>query len=113
FDSSALLLGRLTARCPQPRTRSSSRKPSRWANRSPAPRRHCPTLRDLEMKRPEFAIESGTARAALAEEGYGYEITGLDVLNAYSHTMKAAENAGCAQATRERIQRLVARECSK
>ncbi|MBK8015076.1 MAG: hypothetical protein IPK13_27470 [Deltaproteobacteria bacterium] len=43
-------------------------------------------------------------------EGYGYEITGLDVLNAYAHTMKAAENAGCAEETQKRIHDLVARE---
>jgi hypothetical protein len=43
-------------------------------------------------------------------EGYGYEITGLDVWNAYSHTMKAGENAGCTEQTRQRIHDLVARE---
>ena len=32
-------------------------------------------------------------------EGYGYEVTGLDVLNAYAHTMKTAQNAGCAEQT--------------
>lgn len=43
-------------------------------------------------------------------EGYGYEIGGLDVLNAYSHTMKAAENAGCTDETRQRIHALVSKE---
>jgi hypothetical protein len=43
-------------------------------------------------------------------EGYGYEVTGLDVLNAYAHIMKAAENAGCAEQTQKRIRDLVARE---
>ena len=43
-------------------------------------------------------------------EGYGYEITSLDVLSAYSHTLKAAENAGCAEQTRQRIHDLVAQE---
>ena len=36
------------------------------------------------------------------------DITGLDVLNAYSHTMKAADNAGCAEETHQRIQDVVA-----
>jgi serine protease inhibitor len=43
-------------------------------------------------------------------EGYGYQITNLDVQNAYSHSMKAAENAGCAEQTQERIRDLVSRE---
>lgn len=43
-------------------------------------------------------------------EGYGYDITGADVLAAYSHTMKAAEHAGVADSTRARIRELVARE---
>ena len=38
------------------------------------------------------------------------EVTGLDVLNAYSHTMRAAENASCAGQTRKRIHDLVAQE---
>ena len=43
-------------------------------------------------------------------EGYGYESTDLDVLNAYAHTLKAADNAGCAEQTQKRIHDLVARE---
>ena len=43
-------------------------------------------------------------------EGYGYEITGGDVLAAYSHTTKAAEHAGVAEETRARIRALVSRE---
>jgi hypothetical protein len=66
--------------------------------------------RDFEEKRPQFAIEAGMAALHWLVEGYGYEVTGLDVLNAYSHTMKAAENAGCAKETHQRICDLVARE---
>jgi len=43
-------------------------------------------------------------------EGYGYDITGADVWNAYLHTMKAAEHAGCVNETKRRIGELVARE---
>ncbi len=43
-------------------------------------------------------------------EGYGYEITGLDVMSAYLHTMKAAENAGCADEAQQRIRELVTKE---
>ena len=81
------------------------------ANRTPcSPQTLTRAARDFEEKRPEFAIEAGMAALHWLAEGYGYEITGLDVLNAYSHTMKAAENAGRADETQKRIQDLVARE---
>ncbi len=66
--------------------------------------------RDFKDQNPEFAVEAGMAALRWLVEGYGYEITGLDVLNAYSQTMKAAENAGCRERTRARVQALVARE---
>jgi tetratricopeptide (TPR) repeat protein len=81
------------------------------ANRTPcSPQTLTRAARDFEAEKPEFAIEAGMAALRWLVEGYGYEITGLDVLNAYSHTMKAAENAGRAELTRERIHDLVARE---
>jgi hypothetical protein len=45
-------------------------------------------------------------------KGYGYEITGADVLAAYTHTMKAAERAGRAEAVRDQIRMLIATETS-
>jgi hypothetical protein len=39
--------------------------------------------------------------------GYGYEITWVDVVNAYDHTMKAAERLGAAEETRQRIRQLL------
>ena len=81
------------------------------ANRTPcSPQTLTRAARDFEAKRPEFAIEAGMAALRWLVEGYGYEITGLDVLNAYSHTMKAAESAGCAEEMHRRIRDLVARE---
>jgi len=81
------------------------------ANRTPcSPQTLTRAARDFEEKRPEFAIEAGLAALHWLVEGYGYEVTGLDVLNAYSHTMKAAENAGCAEQTQKRIRDLVTRE---
>ena len=62
------------------------------------------------MKNPTFALEAGIAALRWLAEGYGYEVTGLDVLNAYTHTTKAAENAGCAAQTRQRIHDLIACE---
>ncbi|MCA9630223.1 MAG: hypothetical protein KC766_21280 [Myxococcales bacterium] len=81
------------------------------ANRTPcSPQTLTRAARDFEEKKPEFAIEAGMAALRWLVEGYGYDITGLDVLDAYSHTMKAAENAGCAEETQRRIHDLVARE---
>ena len=81
------------------------------ANRTPcSPQTLTRAARDFETKKPEFAIEAGMAALHWLAEGYGYGITGLDVLNAYSHTTKAAENAGCAEQTQKRIRELVARE---
>jgi hypothetical protein len=81
------------------------------AKRTPcSPQTLTRAARDFEEKSPEFAIEAGMAALRWLVEGYGYEITGLDVLNAYAHTMKAAKNAGRAEETQKRIHDLVARE---
>ena len=81
------------------------------ANRTPcSPQTLTRAARDFEKKRPEFAIEAGITALRWLVEGYGYDITGADVLNAYSHTMKAAENAGCLAQTQKRIRDLVVQE---
>ena len=81
------------------------------ANRTPhSPQTLTRAARDFDENNPEFAIEAGMAALHWLAEAYGYEITGLDVLNTHPHTMKAAENAGRADETRRRIHDLVARE---
>ena len=81
------------------------------ANRTPcSPQTLTRAARDFEEKNPTFALEAGMAALRWLVEGYGYEITGADVLAAYSHTMKAAEHAGIADETRGRIRALVSRE---
>ena len=81
------------------------------ANRTPcSPQTLTRAARDFAGKNPAFAVEAGMAALRWLVEGYGYEITGLDVLNACSFTMKAAENAGVTPQTRERIRALVAAE---
>ncbi len=81
------------------------------ANRSPcSPQTLTRAARDFAVKNPRFAVEAGMAALRWLVEGYGYEVTGLDVSNAYSFTMTAAENAGIAAETRERIRALVAAE---
>ena len=81
------------------------------ANRTPcAPQTLTRAARDFEEKNPEFAVEAGMAALRWLVSGYGYEITGLDVLDAYAHTMKAATNAGRADETKRRIHDFVARK---
>ena len=81
------------------------------ANRSPcSPQTLTRAARDFVEKNPAFAIEAGVAALRWLVEGYGYEVTGLDVLNAYSFTMKAAENAGRAEETHKRVRDLVRQE---
>ena len=81
------------------------------ANRSPcSPQTLTRAARDFAESNPAFAVEAGMAAVRWIADGYGYEITGLDVLNAYSYTMKAAENDGRAEEVDRRIRDLVARE---
>jgi len=81
------------------------------ANQTPcSPQTLTRAARDFEGKKPQFALEAGMAALRWLVDGYGYEITSLDVLNAYAHTTKAAENAGLAEETQKRIRDLVARE---
>ncbi|BCO08452.1 hypothetical protein GF1_08280 [Desulfolithobacter dissulfuricans] len=81
------------------------------ANRAPCdPRTLTRAARDMAAEEPRFAVEAGMAALRWLTRGYGYEITGLDVLAAYDHTMKAAQNAGCEAETLGRIRKLVAGE---
>lgn len=81
------------------------------ANRTPcSPQTLTRAARDFEAENPTFAIEAGMAALRWLAEGYGYDVTSGDVLDAYTHTMGAAENAGVADETRRRIQTLVSTE---
>jgi len=65
------------------------------ARRSPcSPQTLTRAARDFGEKNPAFALEAGMTALQWLLAGYGYDITALDVHRAYSHTMKAAENAG-------------------
>lgn len=63
--------------------------------------------RDYAETRPAFAVEAGLRALRWLAAGYGYEITWVDVVNAYDHTMKAAERLGAAEETRQRIRQLL------
>ena len=62
--------------------------------------------RDFAQTNPAFAIEAGLAALCWLVQGYGYEVTSVDVRAAYSHTLTAAANAGVDGAVRTRIRAL-------
>lgn len=79
-------------------------KAGELARTSPVdPRTLTRAARDFTEKEPAFAVESGLAALHWISEGYGYEITSLDVIEAYKYTMKAAENAGNVDETLARV----------
>jgi hypothetical protein len=64
--------------------------------------------RDYAAKEPSFALGAGLLALHWLAQGYGYEITGVDVWAAYSSTMAAAEQVGQTAAAREQIRALAA-----
>jgi hypothetical protein len=79
------------------------------ANRSPcAPQTLTRAARDYAENNPEFAVEAGKTALRWLVAGYGYEITGLDVLDAYEHTVKAARQQGRVAEVREWVRGLLA-----
>ncbi len=65
------------------------------ANKSPSdPRTLIRAARDFAVERPEFALAAGmTALRGITNE-WGYDITGIDVLDAYAAVLAAAGAAG-------------------
>ena len=65
------------------------------ATRSPTdPRTLTRAARDYAEKQPAFALSAGLAALRWISLGHGYEITGADVLDAYSAVTQTAVNAG-------------------
>lgn len=65
------------------------------ANRSPSdPRTLVRAARDFTVERPEFALAAGMTALRGIANGWGYDITGIDVLDAYAAVMAAAGAAG-------------------
>jgi hypothetical protein len=50
--------------------------------------------RDLVKKDARFCLEVGRLAVQRILEGYGYELTGIDVLDAFNHYMTAAQTLG-------------------
>ena len=83
------------------------------ANTSPCdPKTLTRAARDMAQTQPRFAAEAGIAAIHWLVEGYGYEITGIDVISAFDYAMQAANNAGCGEEVFIRIREIVAREKS-
>lgn len=81
------------------------------AYRSPcSPQTLTRAARDFADTNPLFALEAGIAALHWLVEGYGYDISSLDVLDAHRFSMDAARKAGCAEETDRRIRDLVAKE---
>lgn len=58
------------------------------------PRTLIRAARDFAAEQPEFALASGMAALRWIARGQGYEITGVDVQQAYDALMQAASHAG-------------------
>jgi hypothetical protein len=56
--------------------------------------------RDLLKKDARFCLEVGRLAIQRILEGYGYELTGVDVMDAYDHFMAAAQTLGIASQAR-------------
>ncbi len=76
------------------------------ASTSPTdPRTLTRAARDFAEKQPKFAVAAGFAALRWMALGYGYELTGMDVLGAYDALMQAATHAGGEE--RDMTERLV------
>ena len=63
--------------------------------------------RDYLEKDPKFALGAAMASLHWLAEGWGYEITGMDVYSAYDYAMKVAETLDIAEQVKEDIIRIV------
>lgn len=73
------------------------------------PRTLTRAARDYAEKQPEFALAAGLAALHWISRGHGYEITGGDVLDAYSAVIQAAVGAGVpVQRVNEQIRAIIA-----
>lgn len=81
------------------------------AGKSPCdPRTLTRAARDLGEQHPAFAVGAGLLALKWLIHGYGYEITGIDVLAAYACTIAAAERAGNVAEIRDRIAKLLSED---
>jgi hypothetical protein len=81
------------------------------ASRTPCdPKTLARAARDYTEKQPGFAAGAGLLSLYWLVQGYGYEITGADVWDAYRATLAAAERHGTSAEVKARIRKMVAAE---
>ena len=68
--------------------------------------------RDFLDKEPKFALGVAMASLHWLSQGWGYEVTGIDVRSAYDYAMKAAEKLGLAEQVGRDINRLIENDTS-
>jgi hypothetical protein len=66
--------------------------------------------RDLGEKEPAFAVGAGLLSLHWLAQGYGYEVTGADVWDAYRATLTAAERQGTGSEVMVQIRKLMTAE---
>ncbi len=81
------------------------------ASRTPCdPKTLARAARDYAEKQSAFAASAGLLSLYWLVQGYGYEITSVDVWDAYRATLAAAERHGSAAEVKERVRKMVAAE---
>ena len=81
------------------------------ASRTPCdPKTLARAARDFGEKEPAFAIGAGLLSLHWLVQGYGYEITGADVWEAYRATIAASERRGAGAEVKERVRKMVVAE---
>ena len=63
--------------------------------------------RDFLDKEPQFALGVAMASLHWLSQGWGYEVTGFDVLTAFDYAIKAAEKLGLEEQVRKDINEIV------
>jgi hypothetical protein len=69
----------------------------------PDPRTLSRASRDLIEKDAKFCLRIGRIAIQRMVEGYGYELTGTDLIDAYGHFLRAAEKLGVAHDARNDV----------
>lgn len=78
------------------------------ARRSPCdPRTLARAARDFADRQPTFAVEAGVLGLHWIIEGHGYDVTGRELSDVFSHIMRAAATNGTTSETHQRIKSLV------
>jgi len=81
------------------------------AGRTPCdPKTLSRAARDHAVTEPAFAVGAGMLALQWLALGYGYEITSVDVWDAYRATLSAADRLGTSAEVKERVRNIVAAE---